>query len=162
MICPVVTGARCVKRNLKAYLVDTDVISAGAPGRGSAALDLADWMDLNSDRLFLSTVTIAEIEDGIAKAHRQEARRKAAQLAGWLETLLHLYEDRVLPFDVAAARIAGRLSDQARARGVAPGFPDLAIAATAVAHRLSVLTRNIRHFAPLEVSVHNPFESLPE
>ena len=119
-------------------------------------------MDQNSDRLFLSTVTVAEIEDGIAKARRQGARQKAEQLREWLETVLHLYQERVLAFDVAAARIASRLSDQARAKGLAPGFPDLAIAATAVAHELSVLTRNIRHFAPLEVSAHDPFKSLPE
>lgn len=75
--------------------------------------------------------------------------------------MLHLYDERVLPFDVPAARIAGRLSDRARAKGLSPGFPDLAIAATAVAHRLSVLTRNVRHFAPLEIATHNPFESLP-
>jgi predicted nucleic acid-binding protein len=143
------------------YLVDTDVISAGAPSRGRVSAPLARWMDENSERLFLSSITVAEIEDGIAKAHRQGARHKAQQLNGWLETLLHLYQERVLPFDVPAARIAGRLSDQARAKGMAPGFADLAIAGTAVANRLSVLTRNLRHFAPLEIAAHNPFDSLP-
>ena len=143
------------------YLVDTDVISAGAPSRGRFSAPLARWMDENSERLFLSSITVAEIEDGIAKAHRQGAPHKAQQLNGWLETLLHLYQERVLPFDVPAARIAGRLSDQARAKGMAPGFADLAIAGTAVANRLSVLTRNLRHFAPLEIAAHNPFDSLP-
>jgi predicted nucleic acid-binding protein len=118
-------------------------------------------MDENSERLYLSSITVAEIEDGIAKAHRQGARHKAQQLNGSLETLLHLYQERVLPFDVPAARIAGRLSDQARAKGRAPGFADLAIAGTAVANRLSVLTRNLRHFGPLEIAAHNPFDSLP-
>lgn len=141
------------------YLVDTDVISAGAPSRGLASPALVHWMDENSERLFLSSITVAEIEDGIAKARRQGARRKAQQLSGWLETLLHLYQERVLPFDVSAARIAGRLSDRARAKGLSPGFPDLAIAATAIVHRLSVLTRNVRHFAPLEIATHDPFES---
>jgi toxin FitB len=144
------------------YLVDTEVISAGAPGRRIVSPALVQWMDETSDRIFVSSITIAEIEDGIAKVRRQGARRKADQLRGWLETLLHLYQERVLPFDIPAARIAGRLSDRARAKGISPGFPDLAIAATAVARRLSVLTRNVRHFAPLEVGAHNPFESLPE
>jgi predicted nucleic acid-binding protein len=67
------------------YLVDTDVISAGAPAKRRASAALILWMDRNSDRLFLSTITIAEIADGIAKAHREGARRKAADLAGWLE-----------------------------------------------------------------------------
>ena len=142
------------------YLVDTDVISVGARRIVSPAL--VQWIDENSDRIFLSSITIAEIENGIAKVRLQDSRRKADQLREWLETLLHLYQERVLPFDVPAARIAGRLSDRARAKGLSPGFPDLAIAATAVAHRLSVLTRNVRHFAPLEISAHNPVESLPE
>jgi predicted nucleic acid-binding protein len=119
-------------------------------------------MDRNSDRLFLSTITVAEITDGIAKARREGARRKASDLAGWLEAVLHLYGDRILPFDVAAARVAGTLSDRARSKGQNPGFPDLAIAATAVIHQLTVLTGNLRHFTPLGVAAHNPLGSLPK
>ena len=119
-------------------------------------------MDRNSDRLFLSTITIAEIADGIAKARREGAQRKAADLAGWLDAVLHLYGNRVLSFDVAAARMAGTLSDRARSKGQSPGFPDLAIAATAVTHQLTVLTGNLRHFTPLGVAAHNPLVSLPK
>lgn len=143
------------------YLVDTDVISAGAPARALASASLIAWMDENSDQLFLSTISIAEIEEGIAKAYRQGAGRRAVALENWLETLLHLYGSRVLPFDIVAARIAGKLSDEARSKGHTPGFPDLAIAATAASHRLIVLTRNLRHFSPLNVPVHNPFQTLP-
>jgi predicted nucleic acid-binding protein len=144
------------------YLVDTDVISAGAPSKRQASAALILWMDRNSDRLFLSTITIAEIADGIAKARREGVRRKAADLAGWLEAVLHLYGDRVLPFDVAAARVAGTLSDRARSKGQSPGFPDLAIAATAATHQLTVLTGNLRHFTPLGVAAHNPLDALPK
>lgn len=144
------------------YLVDTDVLSAGAPSRRRASAALILWMDRNSDRLFLSTITVAEIADGIAKARREGARRKATDLAGWLEAVLHLYGDRILPFDVAAARVAGALSDRARSKGQNPGFPDLAIAATAVIHQLTVLTGNLRHFTPLGVAAHNPLRSLPK
>lgn len=143
------------------YLVDTDVVSEAAPSRGRASTALVSWMDLNSDRLYLSVITVAEIEDGIAKIRRQGARRKAAALENWLDALLHLYESRILSFDIAAARIAGRLSDRARSKGRAPGFSDLAIAATAAAHGLIVLTRNLRHFEPLDIPVHNPFNTLP-
>jgi predicted nucleic acid-binding protein len=144
------------------YLVDTDVISAGAPLKRRASAALILWMDRNSDRLFLSTITIAEIADGIAKARREGARRKAADLAGWLEAVLHLYDNRVLPFDAAAARVARALSDRARSKGQSPGFPDLAIAATAVTHQLTVLTSNLRHFTPLGVAAHNPLDALPK
>ena len=82
------------------YLVDTDVISAGAPAKRRASAAIILWMDRHSDRLFLSVITIAEIAEDIAKAHREGARRKATALAGWLEAVLHLYSSRVLPFDV--------------------------------------------------------------
>jgi predicted nucleic acid-binding protein len=143
------------------YLVDTNVISAAAPSRAAAPAELVAWMDAHSAALFLSAVTVAEIEDGIAKTRRESATRKAADLADWLETLLHLYGDRVLPFDAGAARIAGRLSDRARGQGQAPGFADIVIAATAEQHRLTILTRNLKHFLPLGVAVLNPFEALP-
>ncbi|HEY3641077.1 MAG TPA: type II toxin-antitoxin system VapC family toxin [Xanthobacteraceae bacterium] len=143
------------------YLVDTDVISAGAPSRAVARAGLAKWMDEQSAQLYLSTVTVAEIEGGIAKARREKARRKASDLTEWLETLLHLYGDRILPFDLAAARVAGALSDVARSKGSAPGFADIAIAATAHCRGLTLLTRNTRHFEPLGLPTVNPFERLP-
>jgi len=142
------------------YLADTNVISAGAPRR-IGAVNLVQWMDEHSASLYLSVVTVAEIEDGIAKARREKAQRKAADLAAWLEVLLHLYASRILAFDLSAARIAGALSDMARSQGTDPGFGDLAIAATARRHGLTILTRNTRHFAPLGVPAVNPFEELP-
>jgi predicted nucleic acid-binding protein len=143
------------------YLVDTNVISAGAPSKAVSAAELLKWMDEHSTKLYLSVVTVAEIEDGIAKARREMARRKATDLASWVETLLHLYGNRVLPFDVACARAAGELSDLARSRGHSPGFADIVIGATARTHQLILLTRNIRHFAPLDILTINPFQELP-
>jgi predicted nucleic acid-binding protein len=142
------------------YLVDTNVISAGAPSR-LAPRALIAWMDHHSAQLYLSAVTVAEIEDGNAKARREGATRKAADLDGWLETLLHLYGERVLAFDIVAARMAGMLFDRARAQGQAPGFADIIIAATALQHGLMVLSRNLKHFEPLGVRVLDPFASLP-
>jgi predicted nucleic acid-binding protein len=147
---------------MSSYLVDTNVISAGSPTRASADFArLVTWMDRHTDSLFLSVVTIAEIEDGISKARRDGAHRKAGRLADWLETVLHLYSSRILVFDVATARLAGALSDRARGQGHAPGFPDLVIAATAKLRGLTILTRNLRHFVPLAVSAHDPFAHLP-
>lgn len=144
------------------YLVDTNVISTGAPQRAALHASLSLWMDQQSDRLYLSAITVAEVEEGIAKARRLGAAKKAGALSRWLEAILHLYSQRILPLDIAVARVAGSLSDRARSIGQSPGFPDIAIAATAEVHGLIVLTRNTRHFASLGVSVHDPFVSVPK
>jgi predicted nucleic acid-binding protein len=118
-------------------------------------------MDSHSTELFLSAVTIAEIADGIAKARREGGHRKASNLSDWLQTVLHLYADRVLPFDSQTAEIAGALSDLARGRGQSPGFADVAIAATARLHNLLILSGNARHFAAMDAPVFDPFQKLP-
>src|ERR1700760_4327405 len=110
---------------------------------------LVAWTDAHSASLFLSGVTVAEIEDGIAKLRREGATRKSAEIAAWLETVLHLYGDGILAFDTPTARVAGALSDRARGLGHAPGFADIIIAATAHQHRLTILSRNLKHFQPL-------------
>jgi toxin FitB len=146
---------------VRRYLVDTNVISATAPTGAVKRPELMQWMDAHASNLFLSAITIAEIVDGVAKARREGARRKASDLSAWLETVLHLYGHRVLPFDGATAQIAGALTDLARAHGHSPGFADIAIAATARRHNLTILTRNERHFLPLEVRAVDPFRRLP-
>jgi predicted nucleic acid-binding protein len=75
--------------------------------------------------------------------------------------VLHLYGDRVLPFDSPTAEMAGALADLARGRGHSPGFADIAIAATARWHRLTILSRDERHFAPMDVIVVDPYQKLP-
>jgi predicted nucleic acid-binding protein len=143
------------------YLVDTNVISAASPSRPVSPA-LIEWMDAHSASLFLSVVTVAEIEDGIAKARREGATRKSVDLSAWLETVLHLYGDRVLVFDTATARIAGAISDRARGLGQTPGLADIIIAATAQHHGLTILSRNLRHFEALGVAVIDPFTRLPD
>jgi hypothetical protein len=142
------------------YLVDTNVISARAPSRIASA-DLVAWMDAHSAALWLSAVTVMEIEDGIAKLRREGAVRKSADLAAWWEAVLHLYTERILALDAETARIAGALSDQARGSGQAPGLADLVIAATARHRGLTILSRNLKHFIPLGVPAIDPFAALP-
>jgi predicted nucleic acid-binding protein len=142
------------------YLVDTNVISAAAPSRPVSPA-LVEWMDTHSASLFISAVTVAEIEAGIAKLLREGATRKSADLTAWLDTVLHLYGNRVVAFDVATARIAGVMSDRARGLGHAPGLADIIVAATAQHRGLTVLSRNLRHLEPLGVAVVDPFVRLP-
>jgi len=143
------------------YLLDTNVISAVAPARTERPYALVAWLEAASAGLYLSVVTCVEVRDGIAKAQREGATRKAAALEAWWDTIEHLYADRIMPFDLPAATIAGRLMDRARAAGQAPGFADVAIAATAQHHGLTILTRNGKHFGALGGSVLDPFEAIP-
>lgn len=141
------------------FLVDTNVISALAPSKRADAKDLAMWLDQASPHLFLSVITAAEVAAGIAKAEREGASAKARSLGEWWQAVEHFYAEKVLPFDLRCAHLVGRMLDRARAHR--PGFEDIAIAATAQAHGLTVLTRNLRHFVPLGVSALDPFQGLP-
>lgn len=141
------------------YLLDTDVLSASAPTKAVPRHDLRDWLAKASEHLFLSTITIAEIEKGIAAARRIGATTKVDRLSLWLATIEHLYGDRLLPFDRDVARQAGPMLDAARGFGM--GFADVAIAATAAAHGLTLLTANERHFSPLGIVWLNPLDALP-
>lgn len=143
------------------YLVDTDVVSSSAPTK-LIHPDLIEWMDRHGTSLFVSAVTLVEIEGGIAKSRHLGATRKAAVLAEWLETILHLYAGRVLALDLPIARLAGTLMGRASALGQAPGMPDIVIAATAKHCGLTILTRNLRHFRPLGVPAIDPFAELPD
>lgn len=143
------------------YLLDTNVISAVAPTKQERPIELVEWLHQASDSLYLSVVTVAEIRDGIAKAAREGATRKAATLKAWWTAVEHFYGNRILDFDLRAAAIAGTMMDIARSAGQAPGFADVVIAATADAHGLTILTRNRKHFESLGGPILNPFDTLP-
>ena len=140
------------------YLLDTNVVSAFAPGKAAVSPDTATWFEAQTERLFLSAVSVVEIEAGIAKLRHSGAVRRADDLTAWFGRLIGLYGGKVLTLDVPVARAAGALAGRARASGRDPGFADIAIAATAEVHGLTVLTRNGRHFAPLGVVVADPFD----
>ncbi len=142
------------------YLLDTNIISAFAPGNAVISSPATAWFEAQTDRLFLSAVSVIEIEAGIAKLRRSGAARRADGLTAWFDRLLGLYGSKVLALDEAAARVAGATADRARASGRDPGLADVAIAATAAVHGLSVLTRNRKHFAPLGVMHLDPFADM--
>jgi toxin FitB len=142
------------------YLLDTNIVSADAPTKKEVGLQpFADWLHKNNNHLYMSTVTVAEIEAGIARAVRIGATTKAARLRRWLAAVEQLYAGRILPFGIEEARHAGAIIDRARAHD--PGFEDIAIAATAAARGYTVLTANERHFQPLGVPWANPLKELP-
>jgi predicted nucleic acid-binding protein len=145
------------------YLLDTNVLSILAPPavpRAGAASDRATsvraWIRGHSDALFLSVVTLAEIQAGISRLERKGAAKRAADLSHWLSAILELYQSRTLPLASSAALETGRLLDRAMAAGGAPGFEDAAIAATAVVNGLTVVTANERHFKHFGVTFISP------
>ena len=132
------------------YLLDTDVISELRRRRRNR--NIVAWIsNVSATDLFLSVVTIGEIELGIA---RQRVRNPsfAKDLADWLEVTLRAYEERILPLTVGIARRWGRLAAQ-----LGNNQLDLAIAATALEHGLTVVTRNVSDFEPTGVTVLDPF-----
>ncbi|BBK35889.1 ribonuclease VapC [Allostella sp. ATCC 35155] len=142
------------------YLLDTNIVSANAPSKRAAGAEaFSAWIRHHGDQLYISTVTVAEIEAGIARSIRIGATMKAGELRRWLDAVEHFYAGRILPFGIEEAREAGAILDRSRAHD--PGFEDIAIAATAAAHGYTVLTANERHFVHLGVTIANPLKHLP-
>lgn len=132
------------------FLLDTDVLSASR--RPERAVAVAAWIKSKPEEdLYLSVVTLGEIERGIAlQAGRQP--EFAAELRAWIDRTVRLFADRLLPFGPEEARIWGRLSAKLGHHGA-----DLQIAATALAQGAVVVTRNVSDFEPAGVAVENPF-----
>lgn len=139
------------------WLIDTNVLSAFGPDKPTPGSEVTFWLRERADALFLSTITAAEIEAGIAKLRRTGGTRRAEGLRSWLDQILELYAERLLPFDLPAAKIAGQFIDSAQAQGRYPGFADITIAAIAKSRQLVLLTVNLRHFEPLGIETLNPF-----
>ncbi len=136
------------------FLVDTVILSE-LRRRQRNPLVVAWFERQRTTDLFISVISIGEIERGI---ERQRAIDPgfADALALWLDRMLALYGERVLPFDLATARRWGTLSAV-----VGNDSADLMIAATALEHGLTVVTRNISDFEPTGVAVLDPFSRQP-
>ncbi len=133
-----------------AYLLDTCVLSELRKSRCNPGV--SSWMSgIRPDEAFLSVLTLGEIRRGI-EMHRLKNPTGAGNLESWLLGLETHYADRVLPISVAVADRWGRL-------GLKQRLPvtDGLLAATALEHKLSVVTRNTADFRRSGVSLLNPF-----
>ncbi len=120
-----------------------------------------EWLERmdGEGRLFLSVVSIHEIEKGIALLEHEGATAKAARLKVWLAGLVATYDDKIIPLDASAAALAGQLEAKAISGGHDPGMADAIIAGIAKAHDLVIVTRNTKHFLPFGAGILSPDEA---
>ena len=135
------------------YLIDTNVLSE-LRRRDRTDRRVAAWADsVHPADLFLSAITILEIEAGTLMLQRRD-KAQGAMLRAWIDDrVLPTFETRILPVDTAVALRCARLHvpDPRSER-------DALIAATALVHDLKLVTRNTADFARMEVNLLNPWE----
>ncbi|GEO39861.1 twitching motility protein PilT [Skermanella aerolata] len=135
------------------YLLDTVVLSEFR--KRNRDIGVLTWIrSVAPSDLFISVVTIGEIELGIEK-QREIDTRFAEELSRWLDTTLRIYSNQILGMDIGVAKRWGRLAARIGNRGM-----DLAIAATALESGLTVVTRNVSDFAPTGVAMLDPFSGV--
>lgn len=137
------------------FVLDTCALSETA--RPAPDAGFMAWLDhQDAAHLFLSVLTIGEIEKGLAAL---PAGRRRANLTSWLATLRGVYGARILPIDDAIAALWGRMVSDAEKRGRALSVVDGLIAATAHHHGYAVVTRNVSDFDPTGVPILNPWSA---
>lgn len=135
------------------YLLDTCVVSELT--RLTPQPEVVRWLQQHSDEAVLSAVTVGEIQFGI---ERMPLGHKRNQLQRWFDGLCHAFEGRIFPTDEACWRSWSQLRASCQAMGRPQADLDLLIAATAVVHRLPLVTRNTRHFHDTGLVLVNPWE----
>lgn len=146
---------------MKGFLLDTNVISMLSPSRAEASQTFLTWLERtdNEGRLFLSVVSIHELEKGIALLEYKGAIAKASDLKIWLSGLISTYEDKIISLDASASAIAGQLEAKAITDGYNPGMADAIIAGIAKANDLCVVTYNKKHLSLFDIIVMSPDEA---
>ena len=148
------TSSVSTTRKRHVYLIDTNIISE-ARKKDKADLGVRRFLArvmAEEVPIYLSVVTIGELRRGIELIRHRGDAPQAQQLEAWLQTVLTEYADCILPMDEEIAQIWGRLRVPHPEHAL-----DKQIAATALIHSLTVVTRNQRDFEATGVRVLNPF-----
>ncbi|MBN9052575.1 MAG: type II toxin-antitoxin system VapC family toxin [Rhizobiales bacterium] len=137
------------------FLLDTNVVSELRKiGDGKADANVVAWIDAqDATRFYISAITILELERGILGIQRRDAAQ-GARLRSWLENYFRpAFEGRILPIDDAIATRCAHLHVPDRRNEV-----DALIAATALVHGMTVVTRNVKDFEGAGVVVIDPWQ----
>jgi toxin FitB len=137
------------------YLVDTNILSELT--KPTPAPQVEAFLRRSKDRVFVSVFSIGEIRKGIASL---AASNRRAVLEDWLDNeIMPWLGDRVLPVTLAIAERWGDLSAELKAKGRPRPIVDAVIAATAFKHDLVLVTRNVRDYEDLGITILNPWEA---
>jgi len=137
------------------YLIDTNVVSE-ARKRGKANPGVTRFFkeaQTHGDATYVSVITIGEIRRGIEIIRYRGDARQARRLEAWLDLILKEFAEQIVEFGYDEAQVWGRLRVPHPENAI-----DKQIAATALTHELTLVTRNTRHFEGFGVSLLNPFE----
>jgi predicted nucleic acid-binding protein len=136
------------------FLLDTNVLSEWVKPRPDPGV-IAWLAETDEDRVFISAVTLAELNYGV---DRMPPGQRRSRLQSWLEEELSLrFESRILPVDARVARTWGAITARREVMGRPIGVMDAFIAATAQAHDLALVTRNVSDFYASAQAVVNPW-----
>lgn len=136
------------------YLIDTDVISEARKGDKANAGVRAFFRDTTREdaSLYLSAITIGELRQGIEAIRHRGDRSQATRLERWLDRVSSDFSEAILSLDRETANVWGRLRVPHAENPL-----DKQIAATALIHDLTVVTRNVTHYESTGVRLLNPF-----
>jgi tRNA(fMet)-specific endonuclease VapC len=133
------------------YLLDTCVFAEFAKPTANAGV--LTWIDdQDPESLFVSVLTIGEIEKGIARLPTSKRRK---ELERFLDRLIHRFDRHILAVDLAVVRIWGMMVRGLEVRGRSLSLMDSMLAASAIEHGLTIVTRNVGDFTDTGVQVLN-------
>jgi predicted nucleic acid-binding protein len=135
------------------YLLDTNVISEIQKGSNCHEAVREWWSAIDISEVYLSVLVPGEIQRGIEKLLSKDSSR-ARRCESWLNAIIQGFEGRILSFDLETARVWGTMTSK-RTLPLVDGL----LAATAVAHNLTLVTRNTKGIQGIGVNYLNPFDA---
>jgi predicted nucleic acid-binding protein len=148
---------------MSGWLLDTHVLLQLAPKNNPEVIypSFVGWLRSDRDPIFISAWSIAEITDLAGDLKRDGRLTDSGELLTWIDRLISLYGQRILPLDVKVARVAAVIMNELKELHLELSITtsDILVAATATAYELELMTPDIDVFEPLKsVIARNPFD----